>query len=43
MFYLAVGWGLLAYIEKILVLMRLDDIKIGVKGLYWVMKSQKEE
>ncbi len=41
MFYLAVGWGLLAYIEKILVLLRLDDIKIGVKGLYWVLKNQK--
>lgn len=43
MFYLAVGWGLLAYIEKILVLLRLDDIKIGVKGLYWLMKSEKGE
>lgn len=42
-FYLAVGWGLLAYIEKILVLLRLDDIKIGVKGLYWLMKSEKEK
>lgn len=42
MFYLAVGWGLFAYIEKNLVLLRLDDIKIGVKGLYWVIKSEKE-
>lgn len=40
MFYIAVGWGLLAYIEKILVLLRLDDIKIGVKGLYWVIKDK---
>ena len=43
MFYIAVGWGLLAYIEKILVLLQLDDIRIGVKGLYWVMKSKKEK
>ncbi len=43
MFYLAVGWGLFAYIEKNLVLLRLDDIKIGVKGLYWLIKSEKEK
>lgn len=38
-FYLAVGWGIIAYIEKILVLFKLNDIKIGVKGLYWLMKT----
>jgi cardiolipin synthase (CMP-forming) len=38
-YYLAIGWGILAYIEKILVLYRLDDIKPGVKGLYWLMKK----
>lgn len=41
-YYLALGWGILAYIEKILVLFRLDDIRIGVKGLYWLMKDPKE-
>lgn len=40
MYYLAIGWGALAYIEKILVLFKLDDIKIGVKGLYWLMKKE---
>ena len=39
MYYLSVGWGALAYIEKIFVLLKLDDIKIGVKGLYWLMKK----
>jgi CDP-diacylglycerol--glycerol-3-phosphate 3-phosphatidyltransferase len=39
MYYLAVGWGVIAYIEKIFVLLRLDDIKIGVKGLYWLIKK----
>ncbi|WP_282036325.1 CDP-alcohol phosphatidyltransferase family protein [Saccharicrinis aurantiacus] len=39
MYYLAVGWGAIAYTEKILVLFKLDDIKIGVKGLYWLMKK----
>ena len=41
MYYLAVGWGAIAYIEKIFVLFKLDDIKIGVKGLYWLMKKEK--
>lgn len=39
MYYLAVGWGTFAYIEKIFVLFKLDDIKIGVKGLYWLLKK----
>lgn len=41
MYYLAVGWGVIAYVEKILVLLRLDDIKIGVKGLYWLIKKEQ--
>jgi CDP-diacylglycerol--glycerol-3-phosphate 3-phosphatidyltransferase len=41
-YYLALAWGVVAYIEKIFVLFRLDDIKRGVKGLYWLMKPQKE-
>lgn len=40
-YYLAIGWGVIAYIEKIFVLLRLDDIKRGVRGLYWLMKEQK--
>jgi CDP-diacylglycerol--glycerol-3-phosphate 3-phosphatidyltransferase len=41
-YYLAVGWGTIAYIEKIFVLLRLDDIKFDVKGLYWLLKSQNK-
>ena len=41
-FYLAVGWGILGYLEKILVLLKLDDIRIGVKGLYWLMKEKDD-
>src|SRR5690554_3910493 len=41
MFYLAVGLGIVAYVEKIIVLLFLDDIKFDVKGLYWVLKNQK--
>ena len=40
-YFIAVGWGVLAYIDKILVLMKTDDIKPGLKGIYWVMKEQK--
>jgi len=42
MYFLAVGWGILAYSEKILVLFTLDEIKIGVKGLYWLLKNEKQ-
>jgi CDP-diacylglycerol--glycerol-3-phosphate 3-phosphatidyltransferase len=42
MYYLTVGWGAIAYIEKIFILFKLDDIKIGVKGLYWLMKKDRE-
>ncbi len=43
MYYLAVGWGIIAYIEKIFVLLKLDDIKFDVKGLYWLLKSQNQQ
>jgi len=43
MYYLAVGWGVVAYIEKIFVLLRLNDIRIGVKGLYWLIQSEKRQ
>lgn len=42
MFYLAVGWGILAYAEKIFVLLKLDDIKPGVKGIYWLLKKERK-
>ncbi|MFO7999986.1 MAG: CDP-alcohol phosphatidyltransferase family protein [Marinilabilia sp.] len=43
LYYLAVGWGAIAYIEKTIVLFKLDDIKIGVKGLYWLLKKEQEK
>ena len=42
-YYFAIGWGILAYIEKIFVLLMTDDIKSGLKGLYWMMKRKKEK
>jgi len=40
LFYTAVILGIIGYTEKIMVLMRLDDIRPGVKGLYWLIKEQ---
>lgn len=42
MYYVAVIWGAIAYTEKIFVLFYLDDIKPGVKGLYWLIKKKKQ-
>jgi cardiolipin synthase (CMP-forming) len=42
-YYIAIGWGIIAYIEKILVLIKLDDIKPGVKGLYWLTRDDSRQ
>jgi CDP-diacylglycerol--glycerol-3-phosphate 3-phosphatidyltransferase len=42
-YYVAIIWGIIAYAEKIVVLFKLDDIKRGVRGLYWLLKEQKKE
>jgi cardiolipin synthase len=39
LFVLAMVTGILAYVEKILVLFKLEDIRTGVKGLYWLLKE----
>jgi cardiolipin synthase len=41
LFYLAAGWGILAYIEKTAVLFLLEDIGPGVKGLYWLIMKRR--
>jgi cardiolipin synthase (CMP-forming) len=40
-YYVAIGWGIIAYIEKTVVLLKLNEIRPGVKGLYWLIKDQK--
>ncbi len=40
LFYLALGIGIIAYIEKLFVLLLIDDIKAGTKGLYWLLKKR---
>jgi cardiolipin synthase (CMP-forming) len=39
-YYIAVGWGVLAYTEKIIVLLRVDSIRPGIKGLYWLVQAK---
>lgn len=41
-YYLAMGWGILAIVEEILVLFVLKSLKSDVKGLYWVLKEQQK-
>jgi CDP-diacylglycerol--glycerol-3-phosphate 3-phosphatidyltransferase len=41
LYYLALGWGVLAYIEKGFVLMHLDDIRANTRGLYWVLREKR--
>ncbi len=38
-YYFAIGWGVLAYIEKIIIMLKIKEIRRGVKGLYWMMKN----
>lgn len=39
LYFLAVGWGVLSYVEELLVLMALPEMRSNVRGLYWVLKS----
>ncbi|TVR34883.1 MAG: CDP-alcohol phosphatidyltransferase family protein [Spirochaetaceae bacterium] len=39
-YVLAIGWGVVAYIEKIAVLLTIDSIRPGIKGLYWLKNKQ---
>ena len=42
-YYIAIGWGILAYIEKTIILLKIDNIKRGVKGLYWLRKEEQKQ
>jgi CDP-diacylglycerol--glycerol-3-phosphate 3-phosphatidyltransferase len=41
-YFIAIGWGTLAYIEKIIVLLKADDIRPGLKGIYWILQDKKK-
>lgn len=39
LFYLAIGFGIFACIEEILIVLRLSEPKTNVKGLLWVLRE----
>ncbi len=39
LYYVSVILGIMAYAEKIIILLIIDDIRPGVKGLYWLIRS----
>ncbi len=41
LFYLAMGVGYYSQIEELIILYRLPKMKSNVKGLYWVLKEEK--
>lgn len=42
LFFLSVGWGIVAYIEKTIILIRINEIKKNIRGLYWLNKEEKK-
>jgi len=39
LYYLAIGWGILACIEEIIIVLLLPEAKTDVKGLWWVLRG----
>lgn len=42
-YYLALGWGVVASIEEIAILIVLKEPRSDIKGLYWVLKERKAD
>lgn len=41
-YYLAIGWGILSFIEHLTVQALLPELRSNLKGLYWVLKSKSQ-
>lgn len=41
-FYFVMIWGILAFIEHIVIQMILTEMRSNVKGLFWVLKNKKQ-
>ncbi len=41
-FFFAMIWGWLSSIEEIIILIRSKELSSNVKGLYWILKSERE-
>jgi cardiolipin synthase len=39
-YFIALGWGILTFVEEILVIIFMDKMKSNVKGLYWVLNNK---
>uniref|UniRef100_A0A7C3KIC1 Uncharacterized protein n=1 Tax=Oscillatoriales cyanobacterium SpSt-418 TaxID=2282169 RepID=A0A7C3KIC1_9CYAN len=39
LYYLAIGWGILACLEEIVIVLLLPEAKTDVKGLWWVLRG----
>jgi CDP-diacylglycerol--glycerol-3-phosphate 3-phosphatidyltransferase len=39
LFYLAMVWGILSYIEETIILFLLPEMRSNSRGLYWVVKK----
>ncbi|MEX0268241.1 CDP-alcohol phosphatidyltransferase family protein [Leptolyngbyaceae cyanobacterium UHCC 1019] len=42
LFYLAIGWGILACLEEILIVLLLSEPQTDVKGLFWVWRDANQ-
>lgn len=42
-YYLAIGWGILSFIEHLSLQIMLPRLRSNLKGLYWVLRSSKFE
>ncbi|PZV17585.1 MAG: phosphatidylglycerophosphate synthase [Leptolyngbya sp.] len=42
LYYLAIGWGILACLEEILIVLWLSEPQTDVKGLFWVLRDANQ-
>ncbi len=42
-YWFAIGWGILSFIEHLLIQLLLTEMKSNQKGLYWVLKTMKTD
>lgn len=40
-FFIAMIWGWLSSIEEIIILLRFKELRSNVKGLYWILKTER--
>jgi len=43
LFYLILFWGILAFVEHIIIQLIINEMRSNVKGLYWVLKEKNKQ